>query len=494
METETTPASSPTAVVPIPPAAVEEPTERRFEETLLGGLAPEMPAVEFIEAAPAPEAAPVVEEPMPPPAFEGHEEPVLAAAPDEVHEEPVLLAAPVDASPEPDMDIMAESSVLPNLEAPAALPAKPTKSLLRRLIDAVPWLPVLTVVVPTGVSATYYGVYASDVFISESHFVVRSAQKQAPTGISALFQGTGLTRSTDDTYTVHDYMRSRDAMARLEAGKPLRDVFASTTIDRVARFDGFHLDPSQESLFKYYQKMITVDFDTTTGISALKVHAFSAEDARRMNESLLQMGESLVNELNERSRKDMIDFAQREVARAEEKAREAAAALAAYRNENAVLDPEKQGAMQLQGLAKLQDELIATTVQITQVKTLSPDNPQLPALQRRLVSIQGAIATETSKVAGGRASLSEKAADYERVAMDRVFAEKQLATALASLEQARADAQRKQLYLERIAQPNLPDIGLEPRRARSVLATLLVGLLSWGILAMLIAGVREHRD
>lgn len=391
------------------------------------------------------------------------------------------------------MDTELTTEALPpaaNSDAPAS-----SRSLsLRALFARVPWLPLLTVVIPTATSATYYGVYASDVFISESHFIVRSAHKQAPTGFSAFFQGTGLSRSTDDTYTLHDYMKSRDAMARLDAAKSLREVFGSTSVDRVARFDGFRLDASQESLFKFYQKMITVEFDTTTGISALKVHAFNAEDARRMNEQLLQMGEALVNELNERARKDTIDFAQREVALAEGKSREAAAALSAYRNENAVLDPEKQGAMQLQGLSKLQDELIATTVQITQVKTLSPDNPQLPALQKRLASIQGAIAGETSKVVGGRASLSEKAADYERVAMDRVFAEKQLATALASLEQARADAQRKQLYLERIAQPSLPDVGLEPRRVRSVFATLFVGLLAWGILGMLVAGVREHRD
>ena len=391
------------------------------------------------------------------------------------------------------MDTELTTEALPS-DAASDAPASRGGFLLRGLVARVPWLALLTLVIPTVLSATYYGAYASDVYISESHFIVRSAHKQAPTGITALFQSSGLSRSTDDTYTVHDYMRSRDAMARLDATKSLRQVFGSASIDRIARFDGFHFEGSQESLFKYYQKMVGVEFDTTTGISALRVHAFDAQDAQRINEQLLQMGEALVNDLNERSRKDMIDFAQREVAVAEDKARAAAVALSAYRNENAVLDPEKQGAMQLQGLAKLQDELIATTVQITQVKTLSPDNPQLPALQKRLVSIQGAISAETSKVAGGRASLSEKAADYERVAMDRMFAEKQLSTALASLEQARADAQRKQLYLERIAQPSLPDVGVEPRRVRSVLATLFVGLLAWGILGMLIAGVREHRD
>jgi capsular polysaccharide transport system permease protein len=63
-----------------------------------------------------------------------------------------------------------------------------------------------------------------------------------------------------------------------------------------------------------------------------------------------------------------------------------------------------------------------------------------------------------------------------------------------SLEQARNEAQRKQLYLERIVQPNLPDVATEPRRLRSFLAVVALGLVLWGILSMLIAGVREHQD
>ena len=53
---------------------------------------------------------------------------------------------------------------------------------------------------------------------------------------------------------------------------------------------------------------------------------------------------------------------------------------------------------------------------------------------------------------------------------------------------------RQQAYLERIAQPSLPDVAQEPRRLRSVLATFVLGLVAWGILAMLLAGVREHQD
>jgi len=372
--------------------------------------------------------------------------------------------------------------------------APPTKSLLRRAFDAIPWLPLLSVVLPTGVSVAYYGVLASDIFISESHFVVRSAQRQAPTGLASLIPSGSFARSQDDAHTVHDFMRSRDAMKRIDDESPLRETFGSKRYDALARFNGFNLDGSNEALFKHYQKAVSVDVDTSTGISTLRVNAFTADDAARINERLLQMGETLVNDLNERGRKDLIRFAQTEVAEAEEKSRAAALALSAYRNEHAVFDPERQGALQLQGVSKLQDELISTTVQITQLRTLTPDNPQLPALERRLGSLQNAMQGELSKVAGGTGSLSKKAADFERLSMDRVFAEKQLATALSALEQARSEAQRKQLYLERIAQPSRPDIGLEPRRGRSIFTTFLVGFLLWGIMSMLVAGVREHRD
>ena len=85
-------------------------------------------------------------------------------------------------------------------------------------------------------------------------------------------------------------------------------------------------------------------------------------------------------------------------------------------------------------------------------------------------------------------------AEYERLALERTIAEKQLGMAMVSLEQARSEAQRKQLYLERIVQPHKPDSPLLPRRVRNIGATFLMGLIVWGILSMLIAGVREHED
>jgi capsular polysaccharide transport system permease protein len=352
----------------------------------------------------------------------------------------------------------------------------------------------VTVVVPTILASIYFGLIASDIYISESRFVVRSPQRQAPTGLGALLQSAGFSRSQDDTYTVHDFMRSRDALRTINAQLPLEKAFGNSDVDLFSRFDGFGLDNSFEALYLYYQKRIGIDLDTASSISTLKVSAFTAEDAHHINATLLEMGERLINKLNERGRQDMIRFASSEVDLAAHKAKDAALALSGYRNKNTVFDPERQSALQLQLISKLQDELIATKMQLAQVRTFTADNPQIPSLQKRANTLESEINSEMAKVAGGGSSLTNKAADYERLALDRAFADKQLAAALASLEQARNDAQRKQLYLERIVQPNKPDSAGEPRRLKGILATLVLSLIAWGILTILIAGVREHRD
>jgi capsular polysaccharide transport system permease protein len=226
----------------------------------------------------------------------------------------------------------------------------------------------------------------------------------------------------------------------------------------------------------------------------LHVSAFNPQDAHKINEALLSMSEQLVNQVNARALEDSISFATRVVQEAELKAKNAALALSDFRNQRSVFDPERQSALQLQGIAKLQEELIATKTQLAQIRSLTADNPQIPVLNRRVATLQREIDAEMRKVAGGNSSLTRQSSEYERLALERSFAEKQLASALASLELARNEAQKKQLYLERIVQPNTPDYAVEPRRVRSVLEVLVLGLIAWGILALLIAGVREHLD
>lgn len=353
---------------------------------------------------------------------------------------------------------------------------------------------LITVVLPTFLSVIYFGLIASDVYISESSFVVRSPEKQSASPLGMILKSADIGRAQDDSYAVQSFILSRDALGLLNDKLKIKEAFSTNHIDIFSRFNGLGLDDSFEAFYKYYQQKVVVELDSSSSIGLINVRAFTADDAYQINLSLLEMSETLVNNLNERARQDMIRFATREVEAAEAKSKVAAQALASFRNKQTVIDPEKQSSLHLQQIAKMQEELIATRAQIASLQKFTRDNPQLPVLKDKLATLQKEILSENNRVTGGELSLANKAQDYQVLALEREFADKQLAVALSSLEQARNDAQRKQLYLERIAQPSRPDVAMEPRRIKGILATILLGLVAWGILTILVAGVREHRD
>lgn len=379
--------------------------------------------------------------------------------------------------------------------AAAAAQPQPRPSRWRKLKVLVSPLFLFAVALPTLFAAIYYGLVASDVYVSESRFVVRSPQRPQMTGLGALLSGTGFSRSQDDTYSVHDYVLSRDALTELDKAVGIRKLFSADGIDPIGRFGALHWDKSFEAFYRYYQRHVTIDYDSVSAISVLTVRAYTAADAQKINQLLLGMGERLVNQLNDRSRSDLIAAAQKEVTAAEERAKGASLALSGFRGDRSVFDPDRQAAIALQGVAKMQEELLAAESQLAQLRQVSPNNPQVAVLQGRVNLLRDAVANQRASVTGrGSSSLSSQSSGYDRLALEKQFADRQLATALASLEQAKNEAQRQQLYLERLVQPNLPDTAIEPRRARTVAMVFLVGLIVWGLLSLVVSSVREHTD
>ena len=371
---------------------------------------------------------------------------------------------------------------------------KPEKSKKRWLSKISPLMWV-TVIVPTLVSVVYFGVMASDRYTSQSSFVVRSPKSQSSlSGLGAILQGTGFTRAQDDIYTVQEYMRSRSSLEELRQSLPVREFYEAKG-DVFSRFNGFGFRGEEEAFYQYYRDQLNITFDAVSGISTLNVTAFDAAESQKINSALLKQGEALINQLNDRARSDTVRYAEEVVKVAEERVKEASQNLTDYRIENGVFDLKTQSEVQMGLVSKLQDELIVIQTQLDQVRAVTPENPQIPGLMAREKSLRKEISQQLRAISGsGKQSLSNQAADYQRVFLENQLAEQQLAAAITSLESAKAEADRQQLYLEVISSPNLPDLAHEPKRLYNIVATLIIGLMIFGIVSLLTASVREHKN
>ncbi len=351
---------------------------------------------------------------------------------------------------------------------------------------------VVFVVVPAVLAAIYFGLLATDIYISESRYVVRSPERPSSSGLGLALAGAGFSNAGEEANAAKAFVESRGALSTVNQKDGFAKAFTRPEISILDRFDPLGWDGSFEALFKYYTNRVRVENDVATGISTLTVRAYTGADAHRINEQLLEMSEQTINRMNQRGRDDMIRFAQLEVDEAQNRARQTGLALAAFRNREGVVDPEMQATAQMAMISKIQDEVISTQTQLNQLRAFTPRNPQIPVFENRLQTLQQAVRKEMGALAGGDRSLAASAVQYQRLFLEKGFADKQLTGALASLQEARNEARRQQVYVERIAQPNLPDAPLEPRRLRGFLATVALGLVAWGVASMLMAGIKEH--
>jgi ABC-2 type transport system permease protein/capsular polysaccharide transport system permease protein len=353
-------------------------------------------------------------------------------------------------------------------------------------------LALLTVIVPTLIALLYFGLLAEDVYISESRIVVRDPGNGPQSPLDLALDQTGFGGSSEGNNNVIAYLQSRAAIAESNRDGALK---AAYTDPGLFWFDRFGLwGSSDEQFYRYFENKLEVEEGATTQVLTIRVRAFDPKRAQAINARLVERSEALVNSLAERSQADLIGVAEGEVEEAAQQARAAAVALARYRNESGIVDPEQESEVGLQMISKLQDELIAAQTRLRQLQTYTPEASQIPFLRTQVRDLQSEIAEARRALTGGRSSLSSVAARYQELQVNSDLAEKQVAAARASLLEARGEARRKQAYLEKIAAPSLPDYPEEPRRIRSILATLVLGLLAWGVLSMLAIGVREHRD
>lgn len=356
-------------------------------------------------------------------------------------------------------------------------------------------LPFLVVVgLPTLVALLYWGLIATPRYVSEAHFIVRKTEEARPNNLGLVLQGVGLSAGVTDSFVVQEYMSSRGAADALDAHFDLEKVFSRNGADLFSRYPGPFGQPSEEARFKALKRFVTVGYNATSGITTLRVQAFTPQDARAMNLALLGSGEELVNRLNERSAADAIAEAQQAVVEATARRAEIQQQMTAFRNRERFIDPQVAAAESTQLISGLLSTLAQLRAEYAQVQQSAPDSPQLPTIRSRIAAYEAQVAQERAKLVGQESSLVPKISAYEGLVLQGELADRALTEASSALLTAHQDARRQKLYLDRIVEPNLPDRATQPQRLRAILIVFLSSLMIFLLGRLLWAGLREHRQ
>ncbi|WP_157069830.1 hypothetical protein [Aureimonas frigidaquae] len=362
----------------------------------------------------------------------------------------------------------------------------------------------LLFVIPVTLVTTYYWFVASDQYRVETQFAVRGlvTSPLSTLGLAAL---PGASTQAGDSYIVADYIRSPQLIIDLrdQLDIDLRQYFSRSEIDVMQRIDP---DAPLEEFVKYWRWRVDVGYNSTTGNTTFAVYAFNPQDANAIAQSVLLVSEQLVNNLSSQSRRQLIETAQSEVARTEERLRQARSQLQDFRNREQSFDPTQSAAVEIGIVSELEQQLAdLRTRQRALTGTINTDSPTARVIERSIEALTKQIAEQRSRLgsggetggAGGATTadgrnLSVLLDEFVGLNLEQEFATTAYTGALAALETALTDARKQQRYFATYASPRVPESATYPHRILFPLVAAFWCLCVWGIVAFLLRSVRDH--
>ena len=394
--------------------------------------------------------------------------------------QPVTRPAP--ARPEPP--------AAPPLRGPAAV-AQPQR---RHWLMLASFL--LLVVLPSLVWAWYLWARATDQYVSSVGFSVR--QEQMAPSIDLLgglmpFAGGG---GASDTDILYEYIRSQDMVQKIDDQLDLRSRFSRVWPQDFV----FAMNPANpvEDMTEYWQRQVKVLYDGTSGLITLNVSAFTPEDAQAIAAAVLQESSSKINELSAVARDDATRLAQLELDKVRQDLIATRQAMTDFRMRTQIVDPQADLTSQMGVIGGLQGELAEALVAHDLLVENAPltdhrviqSQQKIDALRRLIDSERGKFGAEGAGPAGE--SYSQLMAEYEKLAVDREFAEGAYLSARVAYETALAEARRQSRYLAVHIQPRVAESSTEPHRPWLMFVVAGLLLTGWSILVLVYYSIRDR--
>ncbi|MDF3606847.1 capsule biosynthesis protein [Paracoccus sp. DMF-8] len=386
---------------------------------------------------------------------------------------------------------------------PPAAPAQPVRSPVHA---AAPrrrhWMLlasfIAVVILPSLIAAWYLWNRATDQYVSSLGFSVRQEDAQPSIdllgGLAALGGGSG---GASDTDILYQYIRSADMVEKVDEQLDLRDKFSQQwPNDFVFAYDP---DGTIEDLTDFWQRQVQIYYDSATGLITLNVSAFTPQDARDIAQAILEESTDKINELSSVAREDATRMAREELEKSRVELTLARQAMTAYRMETQIVDPQADLAGQMGILSGLQAQLAEQMVQhdLLLDNNVRADDNRVIQSQKKIDALQNLIARERAKFGEeghgpGGESYAQLVAEYEKLAVDREFAEAAYRGARIAYRSALVEAQRQSRYLAPHITPRVARASTQPQRLRLLALTAGLLLIGWSIMTLVYYSVRDR--
>lgn len=350
------------------------------------------------------------------------------------------------------------------------------------------------VAAPTLGAGLYLYTIAKDQYASVVGFSVRSFETSGAMellgGISEL-SGT----NSDDSDILNEYLKSQKMV------RSITDKLDMAGHYQVSGDPFFSLgdDTRIEALTAYWNRMVKVYYDTSSGLIEVRVLAFDPEFAHQIATLVTQESNRLVNHLSQVAREDAKRNALEELDFAKERLKLARQEKLNFQHRTQIVDPSADIQGQMGLLNSLNSQLATAEIELALLlDSTSSSDPRVTQAQRKISAVQNLIEQERRKIsaptdAGSGAAYADLLAQFESLEVELQFAQQSYLSAQASYDAAIAEAQRQSRYLAIHIEPTLAETAEYPRRHIILLTLFGLLMMAWSIGTLVFYALRDRR-
>ena len=358
---------------------------------------------------------------------------------------------------------------------------------------------VALVLLPVAAVIFYLIAVAQDQYQSTTGFTVRSQESSGAAndllGGLASFTGSSVASDSDILF---EFIQSQEMIQVVDRQIDLRAHYSQHWPSDWA----FSLwpDASQEELTWYWQRIVGISFDSSSGLIEVQAQAFDPETAQAITQAIVQESQIRINALNEQARSDALGYAQADLDEAVEQMKAAREALTQFRTRTRIVDPEADIQGRMGVMNNLQQQLASSLIEYDLLRgTVAAGDPRLRKAEQLIEVIRQRIDIERQTFTSSNTDTGAVGEDYpslisefERLTVDREYTEQAYRAALTALALARDEANRQSRYLATYIKPTLAQEAEYPKRALLAGLAALFALLIWSILSLIYYSLRDR--
>ena len=296
-----------------------------------------------------------------------------------------------------------------------------------------------------------------------------------------------------DSKLIEKYIYSIEMFNKIDRKFKLKEHYMSRDIDFLQRKYSFS---TSADFFKLYKKRVIINYDVTSDTLDISFLHTNAKIAKEILEFIILEAEKRLNMFDRDSGDKILKFIKKQEKTNKKILFSSIQELLNYQNRHKTIDPSIDIKSKSKIISKLEQEIIQKELKYSKLKQyMNSSTIEIRSLKAEIKTLKNKLNSIKSRLSGiNKNELNKNLFEFERLKSNVEFNKERYRQTLIQLDLAMIQATQNAKNFIIITKPTLSDSYSQPDKLKNIITIFMALFMIYGILSMIYAIIKDHRD